>query len=115
MIAFDNKKVAFISSYLPRKCGIATFTADLIRNVKLAGGAEFEPQVFAVQAGRGLEYDERVRFKIRSDVEHDYIAASDYINSSNIDVVSVQHEFGLFGGLGGSYITLLLKKGSKSQ
>ena len=44
------KKVAFISSYLLRKCGIATFTSDLINSMKFAGGEEFEPQVFAMQS-----------------------------------------------------------------
>jgi len=110
MIAFNKKKkVAFICSYLPRKCGIATFTSDLINNIKLAGSGEFEPQVFAMQPQAELEYDEPVKFKIRKDVKRDYLLAADYINFSDIEAVSVQHEFGLFGGRGGSYINTLLK------
>src|SRR4030043_747790 len=98
MIAFNKKKVAFICSYLPRKCGIATFTSDLINNIKLAAGEEFEPQVFAMQSRDKLQYHKPVKFTIRKNVKYDYLSAAGYINSSDIDVVSVQHEFGLFGG-----------------
>lgn len=111
MIALNKKKkVAFISSYLPRQCGIATFTSDLINNMKLAGGEEFEPHVFVMQSGTRLEYDKTVKFKICKNVKYDYISAAEHINSSDIDIVCVQHEFGLFGGDGGSYLGLLLKK-----
>lgn len=99
MIALNKKKkVAFISSYLPRQCGIATFTSDLINNMKLAGGEEFEPHVFAMQSGTHLEYDKTVKFKICKNVKYDYIFAAEHINSSDTDLVCVQHEFGLFGG-----------------
>ena len=107
------KKVAFISSYLPRKCGIATFTADLIHNTGLAGGGEFEPLVIAVQSGPELKYEKPVGLKIRKDVRYDYIRAADYINFSDVDIVSVQHEFGLFDGEGGSHLSLLLKRLNK--
>lgn len=111
MIALNKKKtVAFISSYLPRQCGIATFTSDLISNMRLAGGEEFVPYVFAMQPGTCLEYDKSVKLKIRKEVKYDYVAAANYINFSDVDVVSVQHEFGLFGGDGGSYLGLLLKR-----
>lgn len=111
MIALNKKKtVAFISSYLPRQCGIATFTSDLISNMKLAGGGEFEPYVFAMQPSTCLEYDKSVKLKIRKEVKYDYVAAANYINFSDVDVVSLQHEFGLFGGDGGSYLSLLLKR-----
>jgi glycosyltransferase involved in cell wall biosynthesis len=104
------RKAAFISSYAPRKCGIATFTSDLISNMKLAGGEEFEPHVFAMQSGTCMGYNERVKLRIRKDVKSDYISTADHINFSDIDVVSVQHEFGLFGGECGSYLSLLLKR-----
>jgi glycosyltransferase involved in cell wall biosynthesis len=104
------KKVAFISSYLPRKCGIATFTSDLINNVGLAANGQIEPVVIAMESEPKLLYDKPVRLKIRKDVKYDYISVADYINFSDIDIVSVQHEFGLFGGQGGSYLSLLLKR-----
>ncbi len=111
MIAFcKKKKVAFISSYLPRQCGIATFTSDLINNMKLAGGEEFEPHVFAMQSGTCLEYDKTVKLNIRKNVKYDYVFAAERINSIDADLVCVQHEFGLFGGDGGSYLGLLLKR-----
>ncbi|MHC4362658.1 MAG: glycosyltransferase family 4 protein [Planctomycetota bacterium] len=108
-----TKKVAFISSYLPRKCGIATFTSDLINGMGLAGGEEFCPVVIAMQSGPQFKYDKPVRLKIRRDIKYDYISAADYINFSDIDVVSVQHEFGLFGGRAGSYLSLLLDRLTK--
>lgn len=113
MISEIVKKVAFISSYKPRKCGIATFTSDLINNVGLAGEAEFEADVIAMHSGDELEYDETVKLLIRKDVKCDYISAADYINISDVDVVSIQHEFGLFGGEGGSYLSLLLERLNK--
>jgi hypothetical protein len=107
------KRVAFISSCKPRKCGIATFTSDLIANIKLASDGEFEPVIIAVEGKDELEYSESVELRIRRDVTHDYIRAANYINLSDVDVVSVQHEFGLFGGEGGSYLNLLLGRLNK--
>ena len=113
MIINPTKKVAFLCSYKPRKCGIATFTSDLITNVGLAGIEEFEPAVIAMQANDELEHDETVKLCIRKDVEYDYISAAEYINRSDVDLVSVQHEFGLFGGEAGSYLSLLLDRMNK--
>jgi len=104
------KKVAFISSFLPRKCGIATFTSDLIKNTALAAKGEFEPLVVAIQSNNVHQYNDPVKFEIRQNVKNDYICAADYINFSHIDAVSVQHEFGLFGGEAGSYLSLLLNR-----
>ena len=103
------RKVAFISSFPPRRCGIATFTSDLIKSTAVAARDEFEPLVVAMRSG-DLKYKDPVKFEIRQEVKNDYICAADYINFSHVDVVSVQHEFGLFGGEAGSYLTLLLNK-----
>ncbi len=103
------KKVAFISSFLPRKCGIATFTSDLIKNVSTAAKGDFEPLVVAMRS-EDLKYKDPVKFEIRQNVKNDYICAADYINFSHVDLVSVQHEFGLFGGDAGSYLGLLLNR-----
>lgn len=105
----STKRVAFISSFLPRKCGIATFTSDLIQNTRLTAKDDFEPLVVAMRTD-DLKYDDPVKFEIRQNVKNDYICAADYINFSHVDVVSVQHEFGLFGGDAGSYLTLLLNR-----
>jgi len=113
MTKSSKRKVAFISSFLPRKCGIATFTSDLIRNVTLTAGEQFEPLVVAMRStspSNSLKYSEPVKFEIRQNVKNDYICAADYINFSHVDVVSIQHEFGLFGGEAGNYLSLLLSR-----
>ncbi len=106
----SKKKVVFVSSFLPRKCGIATFTADLIESTSAAAKKEFEPLVVAMRSDNDLKYAEPVKFEIRQNVKGDYICAADYINFSHVDLVCVQHEFGLFGGDGGSYLSLLLNR-----
>jgi len=110
MARSTTKKIAFISSFPPRKCGIATFTSDLIKNIKLTAKSNFEPLVVAMRADSELRYNDPVKFEVREKVKNDYICAADYINFSHVDVVSVQHEFGLFGGSAGSYLSLLLNK-----
>jgi len=70
---------------------------------------EFEPLVVAMRSGE-QKYDDPVKFEIRQNVKSDYICAADYINFSHVDVVSVQHEFGLFGGDAGAYLSLLLNR-----
>ena len=103
------KKVVFISTFPPRKCGIATFTSDLSKNTEAAANGGFEPLVVAMSTGN-LKYEYPVKFEIRQNVKSDYICAADYINFSHVDAVSVQHEFGLFGGRAGSYLGLLLNR-----
>ena len=104
-----SRKVAFISSYPPRRCGIATFTNDLISNISTAGKENFEPLIVAMNAGEP-GYNEPVKFEIRAEIKNDYICAADYINFSHIDLVNIQHEFGLFGGDGGSYLNMLIER-----
>jgi glycosyltransferase involved in cell wall biosynthesis len=104
------KKVAFISSFKPRRCGIATFSSDLITNLTAAAKGRFEPMVVAMRAGDSHTYSEPVKFEVRQEVKNDYVCAADYLNFSHVDVVSLQHEFGLFGGPAGSYINILLNR-----
>jgi glycosyltransferase involved in cell wall biosynthesis len=110
MLRNPSRKVAFISSYLPRRCGIATFTSDLIKNTKAAAGRSFEPLVVAMQSDDNLLYADPVKFEVRRNVKNDYVSAADYLNFSHVDIVSCQHEFGLFGGDGGSYLNLMLRR-----
>jgi len=63
-----------------------------------------------MRSDNDLKYDDPVKFEIRKDVKSDYICAADYINFSHVDLVSAQHEFGLFGGEAGSYLSLLLNR-----
>ena len=103
------KKVVFISSFPPRKCGIAAFTSNLIDSIALDAKDEFEPLVVAMRS-EDNKYNDPVKFEIRQNVKSDYIYAADYINFSHVDLVSVQHEFGLFGGQAGAYLGLLLDR-----
>jgi glycosyltransferase involved in cell wall biosynthesis len=105
-----NKRVVFITSFPPRRCGIATFTSDLIRSTAAAADEQFQPLVVTLRADNSLRYNDPVKFEIRQNVRSDYISAADYINFSHVDLVSVQHEFGLFGGEAGSYLSLLLRR-----
>ena len=105
-----KKKVVFISSFPPRRCGIATFTSDLIASATSAAEGDFEPLVVTMRSDNVLRYDDPVKFEIRQNVRSDYICAADYINFSHVDLVCVQHEFGLFGGEAGSYLSLLLRR-----
>ncbi|MBN1363116.1 MAG: glycosyltransferase [Sedimentisphaerales bacterium] len=105
-----NKRIVFISTFPPRRCGIATFTADLVRNVEAAAGGRFEPLIVTMCSDHALKYSDPVKFEVRQNVRRDYLCAADYINFSHVDLVSVQHEFGLFGGDAGSYLSLLLKR-----
>ena len=110
MLKKSTKKVGFISSFLPNQCGIATFVSDLISSLNGAAGENFEPLVVAMQPETTFQYAAPVKFEIRSKVKNDYISAADYINFSHVDVISLQHEFGLFGGNGGSHLNLLLHR-----
>lgn len=105
-----RNRIAFISSYPPRMCGIATFTSHLIKNMTLASNGSFEPVIIAMQSNGSAKYSEVADFVIRKDLRSDYIQAANFINSDNIDMVVLQHEFGLFGGDGGTYISSLLKR-----
>ena len=94
MIKINTRdRIAFISSYPPRMCGIATFTSHLIENMTLASNGSFEPVVIAMQSDASQKYSEAVDFVIHKDIRSDYMEAADFINSRNIDMVVLQHEF----------------------
>ena len=101
--------VAFLGTYTPRECGIATFTKDLVDSIDLL--AEFAPaRVISVNEIETIyDYDSRVKQQIRQDFEEDYIQAAKYINSSRIKAVNLQHEFGIYGGEWGKYVLSFLQ------
>ena len=108
--ASSIRTIAFLGDYLPRKCGIATFTSDLLGAV-----AARHPQsrCFAVPVNdiEGCyQYPDVVRFEIEEQDLGSYRRAADFLNTSNVDVVSVQHEFGIFGGPAGSHLLALLRE-----
>jgi len=101
-------RVALIGNYLPRRCGIATFTHDLRGALARANPAS-DPMVVAMNDALGpYDYPSEVAFTIEEQDRSAYAAAADYLNVSNIDVVVVQHEFGIFGGPAGDYLLNLL-------
>src|SRR5579862_4821839 len=104
------QKIAFLGDYLPRKCGIATFTTDLLSSI----AAEHpQTQCFAVPVNDikgGYEYSEVVHFEIEEQDVSSYQRAADFLNISNVDIVCLQHEFGIFGGPAGSHVLALLRE-----
>ena len=104
------RKIAFLGDYLPRKCGIATFTSDLLTSV----AAEHpQSQCFAVPVNdieEGYEYPGVVRFEIEEQDLSSYQRAADFLNISNVDMVCVQHEFGIYGGPAGRHLLALVRE-----
>ncbi|WP_256623099.1 glycosyltransferase family 4 protein [Methanolobus chelungpuianus] len=106
-------KVLFVGTYVPRKCGIATFTSDLLNSISQENGL-VECKVIAINdIGEKYEYPEDVVFEIRRNEIEDYYRAADYVNNSDADVICLQHEFGLYWGDAGDYIFTLLSNISK--
>jgi len=103
-------RVAVVGNYLPRKCGIATFTTDLCDAIH----AEYDAtELLALPVNdtpEGYSYPERVRFELSEDSLSSYRQAADFLNFSNIDLVCLQHEYGIFGGPAGSNILELLRR-----
>lgn len=103
-------RVAFVSDYPPRKCGIATFTQDL-RNAINSQYPNSETFVISVNdIAEGYNYPPEVRFEIQHNDLSNYRSAADYLNFNPADIVCVQHEFGIFGGPAGNYLLTLLKE-----
>jgi glycosyltransferase involved in cell wall biosynthesis len=104
----EINKIAFVGDYLPRKCGIATFTHDMYASV--AGHCP-DAECFVVPVNdrpEGYEYPPEVRFEIDEQDLDSYLRAADFLNFANTDVVCVQHEYGIYGGPSGSHILGLL-------
>jgi glycosyltransferase involved in cell wall biosynthesis len=104
-----SKKVCYLSTYPPRKCGIGVFTKDLADAMNLYSDS-VSSTVIALNENRASHrYDERVKWQIRHDNEEDYIKVAEEVNSSDVDVVNIQHEFGIFGGEWGSHVLSFLE------
>jgi len=103
-------KIAYVSSYSPRECGIATFTKNLVVSTNKLGIFR-KPLVVAMNEKETIyNYDRLVKSQIRRDFPKDYVEAAECINSSKADLVNLQHEFGLFGGDWGEFINCFLEK-----
>ena len=102
------RKVAFLSDYAPRQCGIATFTADLHRAVSSQYPRLQCPVVAVTDRPQGYDYPPEVRFEIPEKDLQAYRRAADFLNLSNADVLCLQHEFGIFGGPAGNHLLATL-------
>jgi glycosyltransferase involved in cell wall biosynthesis len=103
-------RIAVIGNYLPRQCGIATFTTDLCDAVAAGYGAAQLLAVPVNDPGSHYGYPGRVRFELVEGEPSSYEDAADFLNFSNVDLVSLQHEYGIFGGPAGSHILRLLRR-----
>jgi glycosyltransferase involved in cell wall biosynthesis len=98
------RKVAFLGDYVPRQCGIATFTADIRKAVNLRYADLQCPVVAVTDRPEGYDYPPEVRFEIPERDLPAYRRAADFLNLGNADVVCVQHEFGIYGGVAGAHL-----------
>ena len=103
-------RIAFIGNHLPRQCGIATFTTDLC----MAVAAEYgDARLFAIPVNDpdcSYDYPERVRLELSQEDQTSYERAAEFLNFNGNDLVCMQHEYGIFGGVAGSHILTLLRK-----
>lgn len=108
-------RVIYMASYIPRKCGIATFTKDLTNAINVLNPYALA-EILAVTdpaAGNGYDYPWEVKYRVHQEDLNEFIAAAEYVNSSSAEIVCLQHEFGLFGGKDGEYIIEFLKRVNK--
>jgi glycosyltransferase involved in cell wall biosynthesis len=104
------RRLAILGNHIPRQCGIATFTTDLSDSIA-AQYSNLDCVVVAMNdGGRNYLYPPRVGFEIDENDIGSYQRAADFLNANKIDVVSVQHEYGIFGGKAGNYLLTLLRK-----
>ncbi|MHC4716875.1 MAG: glycosyltransferase family 4 protein, partial [Planctomycetota bacterium] len=108
---FGKKGIIFTADYLPRQCGIATFTYDLREAVAEAARDGYRCGVVAISdVPEGYRYPGDVRFEVRESFLADYRMAAEFVNVSDAAVVSLQHEYGIFGGRCGSHVLAMLQR-----
>ncbi|HMG86163.1 MAG TPA: glycosyltransferase family 4 protein [Terracidiphilus sp.] len=103
-------RIAFVGNYLPRECGIATFTTDLCNALTDEFG---HGRLFAIPVNdpdSSYEYPEQVRLELEQEDLASYERAAEFLNFNGNDLVCLQHEYGIFGGAAGRYILALLRK-----
>jgi len=108
-VATNIKQIAFLGDHLPRQCGIATFTSDICDAI-----AQEFPQCHCIVGAvndrpKGYAYPARIRFEIDEKELDSYRRAADFLNVNNVEIVLVQHEFGIYGGPAGSHLLALLR------
>ncbi|HEV8341822.1 MAG TPA: glycosyltransferase family 4 protein [Candidatus Binatia bacterium] len=103
-------RIGFIGNYLPRQCGIATFTTDLCEAIAAEYGETTCIALPVNDIEAGYAYPTRVRFELTEKDIESYRRAADFLNTNNVDLVCLQHEYGIFGGRAGSHILALLRE-----
>src|SRR3990167_5591653 len=103
-------RIGFIGNYLPRQCGIATFTTDLCEAIASQYGGTTCIALPVNDIEAGYAYPSRVRFELTEKDIDSYRRAADFLNINNVDLVSLQFEYGIFGGRAGSHILALLRE-----
>ena len=103
-------RIAVVGNYLPRRCGIATFTTDLCDAIHAEYGATELLALPVNDTEEGYSYPERVRFELTEENPASYREAADFLNFSNVDLVCLQHEYGIFGGCAGGHVLELLRR-----
>ncbi len=103
------KRIAFIGNYLPRQCGIATFTTDLCEAIAAEHSDTTCIAVPVNDIESGYAYPARVRFELTEKDLESYRRAADFLNINSVDLVCLQFEYGIFGGRAGSHILALLR------
>jgi glycosyltransferase involved in cell wall biosynthesis len=103
------KSIVFIGNYLPRQCGIATFTTHLLESIALNAPDKTCWAVAMNDRPEGYLYPSHVRFEINQNQLNEYSLAADLLNLNRADVICLQHEYGIFGGKRGSFIIELLR------
>lgn len=96
--------VIYVSSYIPRKCGIATYTKDLTNAINLLNSRSLAEILVIDRPSESVEYPWEAKYKMTEDSLGEYLLAAQYVNRSHCDLVSLQHEFGIFGGEAGEYV-----------
>ncbi len=102
-------RIAVVGNYLPRQCGIATFTTDLCNAISAEYGSARLLALPVNDTDEGYDYPARVRWSLAQDDVRTYQEAAEFLNFNNIDMVCLQHEYGIFGGPAGSDILHLLR------
>ena len=116
LLSITNMKIAYISTYPPRECGLATFNQNLIKAInsnflnKTPAQTSFVVALNNSENSHEYDYADEVSFVIRQNHQSDYTEAAKFINASNADACILQHEFGIYGGENGIYVLPFLNK-----
>jgi glycosyltransferase involved in cell wall biosynthesis len=105
----SNRNIVFLGTSLPRECGIATFTQDLLDEFTQIKGFN-KPRVIAVNNNESYNYKEQVMMQIDQHNLSDYNEAADHLNSTGVDLLVIQHEFGIYGGESGEYLISFVER-----